>query len=137
MTHRDPFPFGKHKGVALEDVDSSYIAWLETQDWWTAPTSRWAPYRRYLAASQVGEEDELSTPIELENISVEKSLLADASEEFKAFWARAYGERLRRDGEILYIAHLRVALTAWKGCEAVQGVQEPAFVPLKEPITLD
>jgi uncharacterized protein (DUF3820 family) len=26
-------PFGKHKGEALEDLDLSYVKWLEEQDW--------------------------------------------------------------------------------------------------------
>jgi hypothetical protein len=137
VTGRDPFPFGRHKGVALEDVDRAYIAWLETQTWWTEEGSRWKSYRRFLQASAIGEEAELERPIERANITAEHTLLEDAPKEFILFWRRAYGERLRRDGEILYIAHLRVALTTWKSCEALYSGQAPAFEPAKDPITLE
>lgn len=28
LTDQDPMPFGKHKGVPMEDVNASYLHWL-------------------------------------------------------------------------------------------------------------
>lgn len=137
MTGRDPFPFGKHKGTALEDIDESYVSWALKQDWFTDPKGRWHTYAAWFKASLTGLDDDLATPIEHENINLERTILSTAPTEFVAFWRRAYGERLRRDGEIQYVAMLRVALTAWQGCEAVLGTKEPAFQTTTEPITLE
>ena len=118
MTGRDIMPFGKYakEKVALEDVPDDYIDWLMEQDWFTDPKGRWRGVYAYFKARLSGDEEAeetLSTPKERSNINIEHELLKDASPSFITFWKRSYGERLRKDGEILYIAHLRVALAAY------------------------
>jgi len=140
MTGRDKFPFGKPKeqGLTLDDVlGSPYLSWLETQGWWTDPKGRWKDHRSWLQAAALGEDEELTTQLERSNLNVEAELFKTASEDFKAFWARAYGERLRRDGEIQYVTLLRVALTSWNACTAVASTKETTTTETVGPITLE
>lgn len=56
----------------------------------------------------------MATKTEAKNINAEKDLLAMAPPGFQVWWFRAYGNRLLKDGEVLYVPYLRVALEAWR-----------------------
>lgn len=107
MTGRDPMPFGKYKGISIDDVDESYLDWLVEQDWLK---DKWPKLHLLLT---VGEK-ESSTEDERKVISAEGPLLDPMPPAFKAFWKRAYGERMRVHGQLNYIAFLRVAVETWK-----------------------
>ena len=109
MTGRDPMPFGKHKGIPIDDVDESYLDWLVEQDWLK---DKWPKLHLLLT---VGEA-ESSTPDERKVLDQEKPLLDPMPAAFKDFWKRAYGERMRVHGQLQYITFLRVACTTWKAC---------------------
>lgn len=33
-------PFGKHRGEAIEDLDTGYLIWLEEQEWFHEPRNQ-------------------------------------------------------------------------------------------------
>ena len=107
MTGRDPMPFGKHKGTPLSDVDPSYLDWLVEQDW---VEEKWPQLFKWLNEGDTAT----STPKEREVIKTEEMILNSLSVPFRKWWFQAYGDRLRKDGEHLYIGYLRVAATAWE-----------------------
>jgi hypothetical protein len=118
MTGRDPFPFGKYGPLGakltlqqLKDEAPDYIDWLFKQDWFE---SKWPKYAEWFKSGDAST----STEDERKTITTEESILSVAPIGFNSWWKTAYGERLRRDGGILYIAHLRVALAAWNGAIA-------------------
>jgi len=111
MTDRDLMPFGKHKGKPMGEVPKDYLKWLLGQDGFADKNKEMAAYIR-------GEKS-AATEKELDNIKVETELLKDAPPAFKNWWTIAYGDRLRKQGELLYIPYLRVALEAWKQCEGI------------------
>lgn len=109
MLPTDPFPFGKYKGTPIGEVDPSYITWLKTTEWFTAD-GKWGEL--YVLLSP-GGATKASTPKERQVFDDGKDILAGAPPGFPEWWSRAYGERLRRDGQDLYIPYLRVSLDAW------------------------
>lgn len=111
MTDRDLMPFGKHKGKPMGEVPKDYLAWLLKQDGFTEKNKEMAAYIR-------GDKS-AATEKELDNIKVEDEIMKSAPPAFKNFWAVAYGDRLRKQGELLYIPYLRVALESWVRCEAL------------------
>lgn len=115
MTDRDLMPFGKHKGMPMGEVPKSYLAWLIQQEGFADKNKTMAAYIR-------GEKT-ASTKTEREVVDLEAKVLADAPPAFKIWWGIAYGERLRKQGEMLYIPHLRVALEAWQHATSVQITQ--------------
>lgn len=111
MTSRDPMPFGKFKGQPLGSIDKSYADWLCRQDGFA--TKNPALYKFFTEG-----EEASSTPDERKTIDLEGPLLDPMPPAFKAFWKRAYGERMRVHGQIQYIAFLRVACETWNECAA-------------------
>jgi len=95
----------------MGEVPKDYLQWLLKQDGFAEKNPAMAKYIK-------GEPD-AATPKELENIKVSETILAKAPEAFKHWWSVAYGERLRREGELYYIGYLRVALEAWLHCEGI------------------
>lgn len=124
MTGRDLMPFGKYAKMtppwtlAQVKADKAYVAWLCEQEWMKTPKNQ----QLYDFFTQ--GESVTSTPKEVQTIETEREILAGASPEFKAFWFRSYGERLRKMGEINYIAYLRVALQTWESCCEEFGIDE-------------
>ncbi len=110
MTSSDPMPFGKYKGTPLSAVPREYSDWLCRQDGFKDKNPT-------LYAFFTQGEVASSTPSEREVIDVSGPLLASMSTVFQLWWARAYGERLRKQGEMNYVAYLRVAIAAWSQAE--------------------
>ena len=130
MTGRDIFPFGKYgrNGESLtlqqvKDEHMDYIDWLRDQPW---AEEKWAKLLDWFDCG-----DSVTSSIkERAVINVEVELLKDAPIGFLPWWRGAYGERLRKDGEQLYIAHLRVALEAWGAALRRKDFPElPANIP--------
>jgi len=44
LTDKDPFPFGKHRGVRMIDVPASYLDWAGGQDW----IGKWPDVEKYI-----------------------------------------------------------------------------------------
>ena len=107
-------PFGKYKGTPIADLPYTYKAWLLDQD-------GFADKHPQLADCFRGRD--VSTPKENENLAIEAQLLLSMSEPFKRWWLRAYGERLRKQGEFMYIPYLRVAIAAWTEASLQLGEQ--------------
>lgn len=117
MTSNDLMPFGKWGKAKLGDAaktvgwiathEPGYVAWLISQDGFAAKNP--AMYAFFTKG-----EEASSTPKEREAASTGITLLAAMPEAFVEFWNRCYGDRLRKDGEVHYIAYLRVAITAWE-----------------------
>jgi hypothetical protein len=114
-------PFGKHKGVKICDVDPSYKQWMLKQEGFREKNPD-------LAACFEGKAPE---PKEVETDAAEDLIMADAPDGFGDWWWKQYGRNLRAAKSHLYIAHLRVALEAWKG--ALLTTVAP---PTKPPVTL-
>lgn len=110
MTARDYVPFGKFKGIKtweqLKSDNKDYVAWLRETDWFA---TKFPAEYEYLTSGK-----EASTPRERANLEIGDQLLKGMSREFQMWWQRAYGEKLRRQGELIYIPILRVAIEAWK-----------------------
>jgi hypothetical protein len=121
MTSRDLMTFGKFgksklgpeaKTVGwIKENEPDYINWLVSQDGFA--TKNPALYKFFTT----GEESS-STPEERTTIDQEGPLLDPMPPAFKAFWKRAYGERMRVHGQLNYIAFLRVAVETWKEAAA-------------------
>jgi hypothetical protein len=111
MTDRDLMPFGKHKGKPMSEVPKDYLAWLLKQDGFVDKNKEMAAYIR--------GEKAAATEKELDNIKIEDELMKNAPPAFKIWWSVAYGDRLRKQGEIVYIPYLRVALETWRHCEGI------------------
>jgi len=111
MSGDDIMPFGKygHKGTPtkLKDVPRTYFEWLMQQE-------GFAQKNPQLAAWIKEGDNATATPKEVENLTIGNDLLERAPVGFKAWWVAAYGERLRKQGEMHYIPYLRVAVEAWK-----------------------
>ena len=118
MTDIDLMPFGKHKGVPMGSVPKSYLKWLLDQEGFADKNPPMAKYIR-------GEPD-AATPKELDNIKASTEILAKAPRAFVNWWSIAYGERLRKEGELHYIGYLRVALEAWLHCEGIHFAAPPS-----------
>lgn len=110
MTGRDLMTFGKHKGRPLSEVkgEKGYVAWLVEQVWMKEPRYK-DLYDYFTEGVSVS-----ATPKEIQNIEIEGELMRNMDAEFKAWWAKAYGEKLRKQGEMVYIPYLRVAIHAWE-----------------------
>jgi len=114
-------PFGKHKGKPMGEVPKDYLQWLLKQDGFTEKNKEMAKY--------INGEPDAATPKELENIQVASQLLLKAPVEFSNWWSVAYGERLRKQGELMYVPYLRVALEAWLHCEGIQLARPKTVIP--------
>lgn len=139
MTDRDPMPFGKYgpkngnpKTVGeVKREHPDYVKWLINQDGFKDKNK--AMYAYFTDAP------EAATAKEVDNIQAEEGLLRGMSESFKTWWKVAYGDRLRKDGEMLYIPYLRVAKEAWLHCEGIfiaaqrNPAPSPAYVPPPPP----
>jgi hypothetical protein len=130
MTGRDKMPFGKYGpkreggALTLDQIkleNPGYFDWLMTQDGFATKNASLAKW--------ILEGDSAAPKIEKDNLVAEEVLLRDASPAFKSWWTRAYGERLRTQGEMLYIGHLRVALNAWKEATTVRYTDTPSTPP--------
>ena len=117
MTDVDLMPFGKYKGTPMGSVPKDYLGWLLKQEGFADKNKAMAKYIR-------GEPDAAS-PKELDNLAVSKEILAKAPPSFVNWWSVAYGERLRKDGELHYIGYLRVALEAWLHCTGIHHAAQP------------
>lgn len=111
-------PFGKYgksklgdKALTLAQVKAAYpdyVKWLIEQD-------GFAEKNAALFAFFTGNEEAASTHTERKVIDEEQEFLTLNSPpaEFLQWWKTAFGERLRKQGEQLYIPYMRVALSAW------------------------
>lgn len=109
MLLTDPMPFGKYKDQPINSVPADYIAWLKRQEWFTAEGRN----KDLFLLLSPGGEKAASTPKERQVFDDGKDILLGAPPGFADWWKRAYGDRLRRDGQDLYIPYLRVSLDAW------------------------
>ena len=109
MTSRDLWPIGKYKGQPISTIPQDYRDWFCGQDW---AASKYPDLYEFLM-SEDGVADRPVTE-EQKVIDAEQELLAHAPTAFTIWWKNAYGERLRKQGEVLYVPYLRVALEAWK-----------------------
>lgn len=127
MTGSDPMPWGKYKGTPLKVVDKNYLQWLLKQD-------GFAEKNPAMAAWIKNGDFASSTPKEREVLATEELLLNSASVPFRQWWFRCYGDRLRKGGEVHYIAYLRVALSAWDA--ANRQLAEAALEPITPSVPL-
>lgn len=125
MTTRDPMPFGKYKGTAIDDVPEDYLDWLVEQDWMSDPKGKWVPLYKLLTGDTT-----CATPKENQNIVAEDALLLSMSTPFRKWWFAAYGDKLRLQGELNYIPFLRVAINSWCAAEANLGHLVTAPTPV-------
>jgi len=130
MHPNDIMPFGKYgkgKGnLTIQQVkhdQPDYVAWLIDQEGFDKKNPELFEYFTKGVYH--------TKPLEKENYDAEAELLAGQPKEFKDFWFRAYGDRLRKDGAERYIGYLRVAITTWDACQSVQN-----FKPLPKPAML-
>lgn len=118
MTDRDLMPFGKYgKGKVnltvgqVKERYPDYVTWLCDQDGFEDKNPDLFLYFTQGAAASSSES-------ERDMDEVEDRLLKPTSPEFKTFWFRAYGERLRKNGgEGVYLSYLRVAISTWDACK--------------------
>lgn len=107
MTDRDLMPFGKHKGTPMCKVPKSYLTWLADQDGFEDKNPEMFLYITEGASASSSES-------ERDMDDVEERLLKDTTEDFRKFWFRSYGERLRKNGgDGIYLSYLRVAIATW------------------------
>lgn len=135
MTSRDIMPFGKfgkaklgEQALTLEQVKTrhpDYVNWLVQQDGFA--TKNPALYEYFVNGKETTTEKERT------NLSDERILLDPMDDAFKAYWRRAYGERLRTLGELNYIAYLRVACNTWNEAR-IRYAQGPAVAALPPDI---
>jgi hypothetical protein len=111
MTDRDLMAFGKYKGKPMGEVPKDYLQWLLKQEGFADKNKEMTAYIRG-DASAASEK-------ELDNIKVEQEILKNAPPAFINFWNVAYGDRLRKQGELVYIPYLRIALESWTRCESL------------------
>jgi hypothetical protein len=134
MTSRDLMPFGKHKGLPLEQVPRSYAKWLCDQD-------GFAEKNPALYAYFTQGEAAVAAPKELATNSQEDAIFKTFPPAFKQWWDKQYGNRLR--GSDHYIPHLLVASAAWAGCakwmndEAERHMADDPDDPLISDLTGD
>lgn len=131
MTGKDIIWFGKYGKFKLGDAawslervkrdDPAYVAWLLGQPDFAQKNPALAEYFR------TGKED--ATPKEVENNDTGELLLGSMNDRFRAWWARAYGDRLRTQGPMTYIPYLRVAIEAWKAGQLNMDPQVAALPP--------
>lgn len=129
MTSRDAMPFGKHKGKPLSDVPRSYFAWFFDQP---DTKTKFADLYHWFVNG-----DASASAIEKSNLDAEAALLLGVTTRFREWWSRAYGERLRKSGELNYIPYLRVAIEAWAAAEKqlADHVTLPPDTPPARPTT--
>lgn len=109
-------PFGKHgktklgdKALTLKEVKDQYpdyVTWLLAQDGFKEKNA--ALYEYFTTGPKE------PTAAEAANNNAEDQILSVAPQEFKDWWKAAYGERLRKDGNTLYIGYLRVAFAGFQ-----------------------
>lgn len=129
MTLRDVIPFGKYRGTPLGDLPNSYVEWLLDQDWFKEKNAT-----MYKLLDE-GESEETTADSERKTLDDEAVLLTPMPDDFKAFWKRSYGERMRVHGAIQYIAFLRVACTTWKEARGEQDFKlQPTEPPKPKPL---
>lgn len=124
MTGSDPIKWGKYKGTPLKDIDRGYFKWLMRQEGFATKNPE-------LANWITNGDQATSTPVEREVLATEEVLLNSVSTPFRQWWFRSYGDRLRKDGEVHYIAYLRAAIGAWEA--ASKQLATEALPPRPQP----
>ena len=110
MTANDPMPFGKHKGMPIKDVPQEYKDWLLKQEGFEKNHAE-------LCAVFKGQPPSAKeTQVDAE----EDLILTTAPQEFQDWWWAQHGKNLRKHNSDHYIAHLRIALGAWRAGVAYQ-----------------
>lgn len=110
----DLMPWGKHKGIALKDIPPDYGLWLLKQaDFEARNPGLAAFFKDGSDVSQPAPAPAKAVAPPQAVSALEAELLGMSPNGFRAWWAGAYGTRLRAD-EITYIPHLRVAIAAWE-----------------------
>lgn len=117
MTSSDLMPFGKY-GKAKLGENAKTVGWIKTNDpgyvSWLINQEGFSTKNAVMHAFFTKGEEASSTVEERRVASSGETLLAAMPEAFVEFWNRAYGDRLRKQGEMNYIGYLRVAITAWE-----------------------
>lgn len=129
MTSRDLMPFGKYKGTPIGTVPKTYLTWLFNQE---GAEDKFPVLFDWFC----GGDNATATPKEVENNSLEESLLLSMPTPFKLWWLKAYGDRLRKCGPDFYIPYLRVAIEAWTAASRQLAVEQPRPEPPAVPSTL-
>lgn len=109
MTLRDQMPFGKFKGLPIGELSADYKRWLLQQDWFVDPKGRWKELHDLLTKG----ESKTASEEELTQNKLEDEVLARADPDFKPWWEKAYGRRLREAKSPHYITYLRLCLETW------------------------
>lgn len=126
MTDKTPMPFGKHKGVPLDQVPKTYLTWLFDQD---GAEEKYPDLFDWFCN---GNAAACATIKEVNLDHEEEQIFLSMPTPFRAWWNKQYGTNLRKVGSDFLLPYLRVATSAWQAANE-QLVQANLAPPPSTP----